>query len=259
MGAITALFRAGFRHQAAFRFALVSGVLTNTFFGLVRTAVFLAVYDAQTEVSGLDLADAITYVWVLQAVFATMWAPWQLELPSRIRSGEWTAELTRPGSILVRHLTYDLGRTAAILVLRAPVPLVFAAVAFDLRMPTSPGPIAAFVVSLCIGGFAAACLRLLIGSIGFWTPDFRGIYALVFGPLYLFSGFVIPVEYFPGTLADLATYGPLSTLLRAPVAVATGRDVFDAIALQCVWAAVFALVCHLVLRNATRRMVVFGG
>lgn len=260
VGAMGALFRAGYRHQASFRFAMVSGLLTNTFFGLVRTAVFLAVYDATTgAVGGLDVVDAVTYVWILQAVFGVVWAPWTQELPTRIRTGEWTAELTRPGSLLARHAAYDLGRTMAVLSLRAPIPLVFAAVAFDLRLPTDVPGIGALVLSLVLAATAASAVRFLIGSIAFWTPDFRGVYSLVFGPLYLVSGFVVPVEYFPGVFATVAEVGPLGALLRAPVAAATGRDVGAALLLQVVWVGLLWLACERVLDRATRRMVVFGG
>ncbi len=259
MGATWALFKAGLRHQTSYRFAMVSGLVTNTFFGLVRTAVFLAVYRQRDEVAGLDLADAITYVWILQAVFAVTWSPWLRELPTRIRSGEWTAELIRPGSVLGRHLAYDSGRTASLLLFRAPIPLAFAAVAFDLRLPTSPPGIAVLLVSLALAGFAAVCLRFLLGSIAFWSPDFRGIHSLVFGPVYLLSGFVIPAEFFPGPLRVFATIGPLAALLRSPVAVAGGRDVAGAIVVQAVWIGVFVVVCQWVLQRATQRMVVFGG
>lgn len=259
MGATWGLFRAGLRHQTSYRFALVSGLLTNTFFGLVRTAVFLAVYRQREEVSGLDLADAVTYVWILQAVFAVTWSPWLRELPARIRSGEWSAELIRPGSVLIRHLAYDSGRTASILLLRAPIPLAFAAIAFDLRLPTTPGGVALLLLSLALAAFSAVCLRFLLGAIAFWSPDFRGIHSIVFGPVYLLSGFVIPVEFFPGALRVFATVGPLSALLRSPVAVAGGRDVAASIAIQVVWIGIFVVVCQFVLERATRRMVVFGG
>lgn len=259
VGPVSALFRAGFRHQAAFRFALVSGILTNAFFGVVRTAVFLAVYRGTEEVRGLDQSDALTYVWVLQAVFAVVWAPWILELPTRIRSGEWTAELLRPGSLLGRHLAYDAGRTLCVLALRAPIPLLGAALLLPLDLPTDPVGIAGLVVSLVLVALIATCVRFLIGSIGFWSPDFRGIYSSVFGPLYLLSGFVIPIELFPDLLSRLATASPLAALLRAPVAVATGRDVAAALASQVLWLAVLVGTCQLVLGRATRRMVVFGG
>ena len=43
-------------------------LLTNVFFGVVRSAVFLAVYRARPEetVSGLGVSDALTYVWMIQ-------------------------------------------------------------------------------------------------------------------------------------------------------------------------------------------------
>lgn len=263
MGATWSLFRAGFRHQTSYRFALVSGLLTNVFFGLVRTAVFLAVYEELEprgdRVNGLDLADAVTYVWVLQSVFAVTWSPWLRELPSRIRSGEWTAELLRPGSVLGRHLAYDCGRTASLLAFRAPIPLALAAIVFDLRLPTSVAGVALFVLSLVFAAFSAVCLRFLLGTIAFWSPDFRGIHSMIFGPVYLLSGFVIPVEFFPGVMRTFATVGPLSALLRSPVAVAGGRDVIASIALQVLWIGVFVLACQVVLARASRRMVVFGG
>lgn len=259
MGAIAALFVAGFRHQSSYRFALVSGLATNTFFGLVRTAVFLAVYQARDEVASLDVADALTYVWVLQAVFGVLWAPWMQELPRRIRSGEWTAELTRPGSLLGRFFAFELGRTASLLLFRAPPPLAFAAVVFDLRLPTTALGVLALVTSIVLAGTAATVVRFLVGSIAFWTPDFRGVYALIFGPLYLLSGFVIPLEFFPGVVGAVAEAGPLSALLRAPVAVATGREVALSLASQVIWIGVGVAVCALVLDRATRRMVVFGG
>ena len=59
MGATWGLFRAGFRHQTSYRFALVSGLLTNVFFGLVRTAVFLAVYEDEPTI-GLDVEAKAT-------------------------------------------------------------------------------------------------------------------------------------------------------------------------------------------------------
>lgn len=62
--AYLALLSAGFRRQATYRLALVSGLLTNLFFGLVRTALFYALYRERPEavVGGLGLADALTYV-----------------------------------------------------------------------------------------------------------------------------------------------------------------------------------------------------
>ena len=47
---LLALARAGFRRQSTYRLALVSGLGTNVFFGVVRTALFTALYRARGPV-----------------------------------------------------------------------------------------------------------------------------------------------------------------------------------------------------------------
>ena len=56
MRAYLALFGAGFQRQNTYRLALVAGLTTNAFFGVVRTAIFFALYRERDQVAGLDVA-----------------------------------------------------------------------------------------------------------------------------------------------------------------------------------------------------------
>jgi hypothetical protein len=79
------------------------------FFGVVRTAIFLALYRQQEQVAGLDVRDALTYVWVLEGLFGVVWVAWFWELTEAIRSGEFVVELLRPGDDgTTRVLVVDL-------------------------------------------------------------------------------------------------------------------------------------------------------
>ncbi|HEV2920933.1 MAG TPA: ABC transporter permease, partial [Actinomycetota bacterium] len=102
-------------------------------------------------------------------------------------------------------------------------------------------------------------LRFLFGSAAFWTPDYRSMFMLVFPMLWLVSGFVIPVDFFPGPLRALVDWSPLIPLLMAPVRVATGQAAGGAVAGQVAWVLVLWLVGRLVLAVASRRLVVHGG
>jgi ABC-2 type transport system permease protein len=258
VGLLGALFAAGFQRQATYRLALVSGLATNVFFGIIRTALFVALYEERGSVGGLDRADALTYVWVVQSLFGLVWAAWIWELPDAVRSGAFEAELTRPGGVLGRLLAYDVGRTANIALVRATVPLLGAALVLDLRVPTAPAGWALVVVSLALAAVAGFCFRFLIGASAFWTPDYRGAYSLAFPVLWFLSGFLVPVEYFPSALRTVAETGPLAAMLTAPVRVVTGRSPGTALALQLVWAVVLLGVCQLVLARGERRLVVHG-
>lgn len=259
MRSYLALLGAGFQRQTSYRLALAAGLATNAFFGVVRTAVFFALYRERDRVAGLDVADALTYVWVLEGMFAVVWAPWIWEMAEAIRSGEFLVELLRPGDPYLRLLAFDLGRTLSILVTRTLPTLAVAALVLDLHLPSTLGRLALLALSLVLAAVVSFQFRFLFGSAAFWTPDYRSMFMLVFPVLWLASGFVIPVDYFPDGLRGLVDWSPLIPLLMAPVRVATGRAAGLAVAGQVAWVALLWLAGRLVLAAAGRRLVVHGG
>jgi ABC-2 type transport system permease protein len=257
--AYLALFRAGFQRQTTYRLATAAGLAANAFFGVLRTAVFFALYRERDQVAGLDVADVLTYVWVLQGLFGVIWAPWFWELAESIRSGEFVAELLRPGDPYLRLLAFDLGRTACVLLLRTVPTLVLAGLVLPLRLPGTLGGLALLVASVALAAVVGFQFRFLFASAAFWTPDYRSLFMLVFPLLWLTGGFVIPVDFFPGPLRALVEASPLIALLMAPVRAATGQAAAAAVAGQLAWVAVLWLAGRLVLALASRRLVVHGG
>jgi ABC-2 type transport system permease protein len=253
-----ALLRAGFQRQTAYRLALAAGLTTNAFFGVVRTAIFYALYRERDQVAGLDVAEALTYVWILEGLFAVVWSPWFWEQAEAIRSSEFVAELLRPGDPYLRLLAFDLGRTLSVLLTRTVPTLTVAALVLPLRLPGTLGGLALLGASLVLAAVVSFQLRFLFSSAAFWTPDYRSLFLLVFPVLWLASGFVVPVDFFPETLRALVDLSPLIPLLMAPVRVATGAA-GAALATQVAWVAALWLAGRLVLALASRRLVVHGG
>jgi ABC-type uncharacterized transport system permease subunit len=147
---------------------------------VVRTAVFYALYRERDQVAGLDVAGALTYVWVLEGMFAIVWAPWVWEMAEAIRSGEFLVELLRPGDPYLRLLAFDLGRTLSVLVTRTFPTLVVASLVLDLRLPASLGGLAWLAVSMVLAAVVSFQFRFLFGSAAFWTPDYRSMFLVVF-------------------------------------------------------------------------------
>ena len=259
MRAYLALLGAGFQRQNTYRLALVAGLTTNAFFGVVRTAIFFALYRERDQVAGLDVADALTYVWVLEGLFAVVWAPWFWELAEAIRSGEFIAELLRPGDPYLRLAAFDLGRTLSVVATRTVPTLAVAALVLPLRLPGTLGGLALLAASLVLAAVVSFQLRFLFASTAFWTPDYRSMFLFAFPVLWLASGFVVPVDFFPGPLRALVDWSPLIPLVMAPVRVATGRSAALTVAGQLAWVVVLWLAGRLVLAVASRRLVVHGG
>jgi ABC-2 type transport system permease protein len=253
------LLVAGFRRQGVYRLALVSGLVLNGFFGIVRTTVFSALYRHHGRVAGLTIGDMLTYTWVLEGMFAAVWASWVWEFAESVRSGDFAIELLRPGDAYLRGAAFDLGRSMNVVATRLVPLLLLAAAVLPLHLPTTLSGVAALVVSVVLAVAIAYQLRLLFGMAAFWTPDYRAVYNLVTPVLYLASGFVIPTSYFPAALRAVVEASPLFALMMAPVRVAVGQSVAGALARQVVWLGLLGVASRSTLTYASRRLVVHGG
>lgn len=254
-----ALYAAGFRRQATYRAALITGTLANAFFGVFRSAVFVSLYRQRPAVGGLDRSAALTYVWMLQVLFGVIFTAWLWEFPESVRSGAFVSELLRPGDPFLRLMSVDLGRASFAFLVRGLPQLCLAGLVLDLRLPRSAVGWLALLASVGFVGCLAFEMRFLFGAAAFWTADFRGWWALLFSAVWLGAGVVVPIEFFPPFARSIASHSPLAALLQLPVRVATGRGVWAALGLQLCWVLVIGVICRSVMAMAERRLVVHGG
>lgn len=92
-----AVYARGLRRYATYRAATAAGVFTNSVFGAIN-AMVLALFTARPEINGYDATDAVTQVYVAQALLAPLaiMGP-ALDLSERIRSGAVGIDRAPPG------------------------------------------------------------------------------------------------------------------------------------------------------------------
>jgi ABC-2 type transport system permease protein len=248
----------GWRRYAAYPLATVAGLFTNTIFGFLQAYILLAVYRHRTNVGGYDAHDAVTYVWLAQALLATVYIfGWQ-ELALRIRDGSIATDLSRPINPQRYWLAFDLGRAPYHFLFRGVVPFLVGAVVFDLHY-ASPLHALLFVVSLLLAVVVSLGFRFLYNLPAFWLLDIRGVVILTLTFSLFFSGMIMPLAFFPAWLRDLARALPFASILQTPIDVWLGKAAWWQVALQPLWAVALLAFGRLVLARATRKLVVQGG
>ncbi|GGW29906.1 ABC transporter permease [Streptomyces xantholiticus] len=256
----------GFRRYATYRVATAAGVFTNTVFGFILAYTYIALWDERPQLGGYDQSQALTYVWLGQALLMTcamMGGGFEDELIERIRTGDIAIDLYRPADLQLWWLAGDLGRAAFHLLGRGIVPMVLGALAFDLALPVSPLTWVAFLVSVALGVVVSFAVRFLVALSAFWLMDGTGVMQMCWLVGLFFSGMLLPLNLFPGLLGDVARALPWSSLLQVPADVFlgthTGWDLVRAYAFQGGWALVLLAAGRALQSVATRRVVVQGG
>ena len=252
----------GWRRYAAYPWATAAGVFTNTIFGFIQAYILLAVFHNRAHVGTYDAADAVTYVWLAQALIMTVYAFGWTELALRIRDGSIATDLSRPLDPQRYWLAFDLGRAPYHLIFRGVLPFAVGALLFELHYP-SPLDVVAFFVSVVLAVVVSLGFRFLYNSAAFWLVDIRGVVTLSLTVSLFFSGMILPLTFFPAWLRTIAHALPFASIVQTPIDIWLGKHhglaLVGIIALQAVWAVVLLGLGRVTLRFGSRKLVIQGG
>lgn len=262
----TAIASRSFRRYSTYVGATLAGIFTNSVFGAIMCFVYIEVWAGNPDAGGYDVSDAVTYVWLGQAMIMTV-AVWgggsPDDLATRIKSGDVVIDFYRPVGILGWYLAADLGRAAYHLLTRGLAPTLVGGLLFDLRYPADALTWLLFAIAIPLAVVVSFALRMLASLTAFWLLDDVGPRTLLGFVALFFSGLTVPLVLLPGVLRDVALALPWATFLQVPADIwlgkTTGVEVLGAYAFVVAWAVVLLGACALVLQRAERRVVVQGG
>jgi ABC-2 type transport system permease protein len=255
-----------YRRYSTYVGATVAGVFTNSIFGVIYSYAYLALWAARPDAGGYDATDAVTYVWLGQALLMTV-AVWgggsTDDLADRIRSGDVAIDLYRPAGLLEWYLAADLGRAAFHLVARGLGPTLIGLAVFHIRLPGNPVLAGWFLVSLVLAVVTSFAIRFLVALTAFWLLDQQGVRTGAGVLALFFSGMALPLVIFPEPLRSIALALPWASYLQTPADVWLGKldgpGLATALGLQLGWMVLLLGACQLLLGTATRKVVVQGG
>ncbi|MER7520981.1 ABC-2 family transporter protein [Streptomyces sp. NPDC126499] len=256
----------GFRRHATYRVATAAGVFTNTVFGFILSYTYMALWDARPGLGGYAMGDALAYVWIGQALITVcglMGGGFEEELIERIRTGDIAVDLYRPADLQAWWFAANLGRSAYQLLGRGVVPMLFGALVFDLTLPSRPWTWLAFLLAVTLGSVVSFAVWYLVALSAFWLLDGQGVVQIAWLGGLFFSGMLLPLNVFPGSLGEVARLLPWASLLQVPADVYLERyegwGLLGAYGFQACWAAVLLAAGRAAQAAATRKVVVQGG
>lgn len=261
------LTRRSFQRWSTYRAALVGGLVANVVFGYVKAYTLLAVVTQVGEVGGFDEAGVVTYSFATQALIVPIavfgGGSTNIDLSERIKTGDVVTDLYRPLDFQGYWLTQDLGRAAFGLVTRGILSFCAGLVVFDMTVPTSASGVAATALVVLLAVLVSFTWRFLIALCTFWLTDERGVETLAGAVVMFFSGFIVPVTFFPGWLQGVAAALPFRAMIQLPVEVFLGLHdgaaLAGVVAVQVGWIVVLGLAGRAVTAVALRKVVVQGG
>lgn len=252
-----------FRRATTYRSAYIAGILTNAFFGALVCYVYQALYTTGGEVAGLSLQDALSYSWATQAMIS-IGAGWitSTEIGQSIRSGDVITDLYRPWNFFLYWLSRSLGERGFNLLFRGSLTYLIGVLYFNARLP-GPADLLAFLPSIALALLISFAFSFCVNLTAFWLLDSTGVMLLANIMLGFFSGFVLPIAYFPPALQAVTRALPFQTVASMPAQIFLGQLSGPALAetllVQLIWCVVMIALALAMQTAAMRKIVVQGG
>lgn len=252
-----------FQKNLAYRAANLAGIATNLFFGAVYVLVYRALFIGRGEVGGFTVNDTVTYAVIAQSLLMVMSAFGNRELSEAIVRGTIAVDLARPIDFYGYWAAVDLGRAVYYFFFRAIPTYLLGALLFGAKKPADLRTWALFFAALVLGMSVSFAFRFVTNSLAFWTSDARGVLYLANTIIMFFSGFIVPLNFFPPWLADIAQVLPFRGLAQVPINVYLGKLSAGELALfafqQAAWLIVLVLGGRFMVTRMVRRVTLAGG
>ena len=260
LSAYPTLLRVGFAGAIAYRAEMLVWMLTMT-----MPFVSLALWSAVSTAGPVGRFDQKTFVayfvsTILVRQLSGSWVVW--EMIQDIKSGTLGSRLLKPIHPLIVYSADNLAAIPLRMVFSAPL-AVIAIVSGGATLPHQAHVAAAFVASLHGAWVITFFVMVVIGSLSFFIESSISVFDIWLAFFMVFSGYLVPLELFPGWMRDLAEALPFRYTLGFPVEIFIGvssdADMARGFAIQgayCVAAAALGLGMW---RAGVRRFSAFGG
>ncbi|MBS1150258.1 MAG: transporter, permease protein, partial [Myxococcaceae bacterium] len=225
----------------------------------VAAAAPVVSHSGRSYSTGMFTAYFLAVFIVRQLI--SSWASWEINW--EVRQGTLAMRLLRPIHPIVSYAASNLAALPMRSVVTLPVVVIIFVVGVQGAFPSDPGVWGLWAVAMLGGWLITFFANVAIGSLSLYMESSIKVMDIWLAGFFVFSGYLYPLDMFPGFVRAAADWLPFRYQIGVPVELMTGAHGFDA-ALQLVirqwmWAAGLGVVAVLLWNNGVKRFQAFGG
>ncbi|MDN3017697.1 ABC-2 family transporter protein [Paenibacillus sp. BSR1-1] len=253
------------------RFLMMLAYRTNYYTGILIYGInigayyFLwsAIYGGKEQIQGLSVVQMTTYVAVSWMARAFYFNNLDREMAMEIMEGKVAIELIRPYNYLGMKTMQGLGEGIFRLFFFSAPGLIIVYFVFPIEFTWDLSVWGLFAVSIILSFFINTELNLLTGITTFFLYNNTGLIRAKRVVIDLFSGLLLPINFFPGWAQEFMKFLPFQGISYLPSMIFTKgfsqHQAIEAIGQQCIWVIVLIIPIQLLWHMAKKQLIIQGG
>lgn len=257
------LTRATFMVGLTYRFGFIFTFVGNILYLGVAYYLWSSIYRHTNVIRGLTFNETFIYVALGSAIFILLktYADW--EIGYQIREGIIAVYLTKPMDFQFYSLFASLGFILVNLIAISVPTLLVMVLVFKVQFTIGLG-LFLFPLSVLFAFLISFCFDYFIGIMAFYTESIWGTSIMKEVILTVFSGALLPLQFFPDAVQKILLALPFQAIYHTPLMMVTrpdqGWDVFGPMLLiQAFWTAILFILTRLFYNQAIKVLRISGG
>ncbi len=216
---------------------------------LIFYFLWVAMFTNRTSIYGYTESTMLSYVMLTSFLRTYVLGTTTQQIGSYINEGRLTNYLLRP----LHFFRVSFSRDIADKALNAAFSVIELTVLFAILRPAfviQHDPV--FIGLAVLSSLVAVCMfffiSLIVGFVGFWTPEVWAPRFLAFVIIEFFSGALFPVDILSQSFRNLAAVIPFQYLLYFPISVYLGKvtvgTALSGVGIAVGWTVLFYLVAR---------------
>jgi len=258
-----AVMRGSFMVGMVYRFGFLFSILGNIIYLGVAYFLWKSIYQYSDTIRGLTFNETFLYVGLGSAIFILLktYVDWIMNY--EIREGAIASYLIKPIDFGTYTLFTSFGSVLMNL-MAITVPTLFMLIfVFKVDFVKGPG-LLIFPFSLFLAFLISFFIDYFIGLLGFYSESVWGLSTVKEIIVTVFSGALIPLQFFPITMQKVLLWLPFQAIYNTPLMMVIkpdqGRQTFlTMLFVQLFWVVVLFIATRLFYNQAVKVLRISGG
>lgn len=258
-----AFARIAFLKILTYRLRYYTGIVTYLVNVSVYYFIWKAVYQNKEVLHQFTFEEMITYVSVGFIIRTFYFNNIDREIANDILLGHIAGKVTRPVNYQWMNIALAGGESFfRLLMFTVPTALVIISI-YPLQAPSSMYSMLAFLLALIFSFLIFAGLNFLIGTCAVYLHSIFGLIRAKYVLVEILSGLVIPITFFPESLAKISQWLPFHLISFTPLMIYMGKFSDDELKTNLLmglgWTFILLVLGQIFWKKALLKLTVQGG
>lgn len=258
-----AVMRGSFMVGMVYRFGFLFSILGNIIYLGVAYFLWKSIYKYSDSINGLTFNETFLYVGLGSAIFILLktYVDWIMNY--EIREGAIASYLIKPIDFGIYTLFASFGSMLMNL-MAITIPTLFMMIyVFKVQFTLGPG-LAVFPLSLLMAFMISFYIDYYVGLLGFYSESVWGLSTVKEIIVTVFSGALIPLQFFPATMQKVLLWLPFQAIYHTPLMMVTEPDrgweiLIPMLFVQLFWVVTLFIATRMFYNRAIKVLRVSGG